>query len=158
MELAASRDHYHCPMARTVMLGKPTEEYERFVKCCYKAMASLLEVAVVGSTCEELYWAYQNTLLEEGFSKASRVGYSCGIGFAPDWGEKTISCRPGDKTVLEANMCLHIIAGCGDGYLFETSEVIIIQPDGPPELLHGADRTLYVKPVECLPVVCSDEL
>lgn len=147
MELAASRDHYHCPMARTVMVGTPSAEYKRFIQCCYEAMDDMLALARPGNTCEQMYWAYQNKLLEGGFTKKSRVGYSCGIGFAPDWGEKTISVRPGDKTVLEPGMCLHLIAGCGDGYLFETSEVIVIR-EGEPEKLHGAPRELFVKAID----------
>jgi len=143
MEIAGSRDHYHCPMARTVMLGVPSEAYQRFVACSYRGIEAMLAIAKPGRTMEQLYWAYQNVLQAEGYTKASRVGYSFGVGFAPDWGEKTISCRPGDETVLEPGMCLHLIAGAGDGYVFVASEAIIIT-EGEPELLHNPKRRRLV--------------
>eukprot|EP01052_Picozoa_sp_SAG31_P012514 SAG31_NODE_734_length_12489_cov_6.922034_1_plen_1297_part_00 len=145
-ELAGARHHYHCPMARTVWLGNPPEEFKAFEKTCYRAMQALLAIAVPGRTCHDLFWAFNNCLQAEGFNKASRVGYSFGAGFAPDWGEKTASVRDGDHTVLEAGMCLHIIAGCGDGWSFETSEAIVITESGPPELLHSLGRKLFIKP------------
>lgn len=101
---------------------------------------------------EALYWAYQETLRAEGYSKESRVGYSFGAGFAPDWGEKTVSCRPGDSTVLQPGMCLHLIAGAGDGYVFLTSEAIIIT-EGEPELLHDPRRRQLV--VQSIPNLVS---
>jgi len=147
-EIAGSRNHYHCPMARTIMLGTPSDDYLRFVACSYRGIDAMLALARPGNTMEQLYWAYQNTLLSEGYSKTSRVGYSFGIGFAPDWGEKTVSCRPGDETVLAAGMCLHLIAGAGDGYVFEASEAIIITTEGPPEMLHDPKRRhLVIQPV-----------
>jgi Xaa-Pro aminopeptidase len=145
-ELAAARRHYHCPMARTVFLGKPSAEYIAFIEVCMRAMQNLLAIATPGHTCHELYWAFQNTLLEEGFSKSSRVGYSFGIGFSPDWGEKTCSVRDGNHTVLQPGMCLHVIAGCGDAWCFEVSEAIVVRQTGePPELLHGFQRELTIK-------------
>ena len=38
MELASARNHYHCPMARTVFLGEPSADYKKFVDTCYDAM------------------------------------------------------------------------------------------------------------------------
>lgn len=145
-ELAGARRHYHCPMARTVFLGQPSAEYLAFIEVCMRGMKKLLAIATPGHTCHELYWAFQNTLLKEGFSKTSRVGYSFGIGFSPDWGERTCSVRDGNHTVLQPGMCLHVIAGCGDRWCFEVSEAIVVRGDGePPELLHGFQRELYVK-------------
>ena len=73
---------------------------------------------------------YPVTIKVDGYSKSSRVGYSFGIGFSPDWGEKTLSVRNGNHTVLETGMTLHLIAGCGDAWCYETSEAIVIRKDG----------------------------
>jgi Xaa-Pro dipeptidase len=43
--------------------------------------------------------------------KDCRIGYSVGLGYPPDWGEQTISLRPGNHTVLQPNMVLHCIPG-----------------------------------------------
>lgn len=145
VELGSARHHYHCPMARTMFIGDPSAEYLAFTDVCRRGIQAALAIAVAGRSCHELYWAFQNTLLAEGFSKASRLGYSFGIGFTPDWGEKTCSVRDGDHTILVPGMCLHLIAGCGDGWAYETSEAIVIADHGqPPELLHGVRRDLFV--------------
>jgi ectoine hydrolase len=142
-ELAASVHHYHAPCSRTVFLGTPPEEMFQFAQVCYEAMDALLALARPGHTCEELFQAFNSVLLANGAEKKSRVGYSFGIGFPPDWGEKTLSVRPGDKTVLKEGMCFHVIAGCGDQWCFQTSESIVIT-SGEPELLQGTPRELFV--------------
>jgi ectoine hydrolase len=60
-----------------------------------------------GATCAEVEAAWQAVLRRHGFCKDSRVGYSIGLAFPPDWGERTMSLRPGDTTVLEPGMCFH---------------------------------------------------
>ena len=147
-ELAGCRNRYHCPIARTIYFGNPPPEYLTFTETCNRAIELLLELATPGRTCHELFWAFQKYLNAEGISKVSRVGYSFGIGYPPDWGDRTCSVRDNDYTVLEPGMCLHIIAGCGDGWTYLVSEAIVIRDEGEPaEPLHGLDRVLYVKPV-----------
>ena len=76
--------------------------------------------------------------------KESRIGYSFGLGFPPDWGENTISVRHGDTTVIQENMCLHFILGCGDEWGYEYSEALIVTKTGP-ELLCKTPRMLFLR-------------
>jgi ectoine hydrolase len=41
---------------------------------------------------------------QQGIVKDSRIGYSVGLGYPPDWGERALSLGPGDKTELQPNM------------------------------------------------------
>ena len=108
-------------------------------------MNKALCVAKPGNTAEDIYNAYNNIVMRvDNLGKQSRIGYSFGIGYPPDWGEKTLSCRPNDKTVLKKGMCLHLIAGCGDGFDYEYSEAIVIT-DEYPELLCKTPRGLFIK-------------
>ena len=74
-------------------------------------------------------------------------GYSIGIGYPPDWGERTVSIRDDDETTLEAGMCFHVIASMWmSGYGCEISESVALSVDGveiltdaPRELIAGAD-------------------
>ena len=65
----------------------------------------------VGATCEGVEAAWREVIAHHGLSKSGRIGYSIGVGYPPDWGERTMSLRPGDTTVLEANMTFHMILG-----------------------------------------------
>ena len=51
------------------------------------------------STYVESIW--QKEINKRGYEKKSRVGYSIGLNFPPDWGERTASLRVGDQTILE---------------------------------------------------------
>jgi len=41
----------------------------------------------------------------------NRTGYPISLSYPPDWGERTMSLRPGDTTVLEAGMTFHFMTG-----------------------------------------------
>ena len=80
-----------------------------------------------------------------GFEKDSRAGYSIGLSYPPDWGERTMSIRRGDKTMLRTNMTLHFMPALwlDDGGL-ELSETIRIT-EKEPEIFCKTPRKLVIK-------------
>ena len=70
-----------------------------------------LAMARPGNTAEQVEAAWQAVLRRHGLKKESRVGYSIGLSYPPDWGERTVSLRPGDTTELQEGMCFHIQSG-----------------------------------------------
>ncbi|PKC51539.1 Creatinase/aminopeptidase, partial [Rhizophagus irregularis] len=71
----------------------------------------------------EVEAVWRKSIAKSGFEKESRIGYSMGLNYPPDWGEHTASLRPGDKTVLQPNMTFHCIPGIWlDEYGVELSE------------------------------------
>jgi ectoine hydrolase len=111
LEIAGSRRGYHAPLTRTVHLGKPPKEMLDVAKVAVEGVDAGLAMAKPGCTAELVEAAWQAVLRRNGLSKESRVGYSVGLSFPPDWGERTVSLRPGDKTELQTGMCFHIQAG-----------------------------------------------
>jgi ectoine hydrolase len=111
IEIAGARRRYHAPLTRTVYLGKPPEKIRDVAKVAVEGVDAGLDAARPGHSAEQVEAAWQTVLRRNGLSKESRVGYSIGLAYPPDWGERTVSLRPGDKTVLEAGMCFHIQAG-----------------------------------------------
>jgi len=110
-----------------------------------------LEVALdatrPGRTCEEVEAAWRGVIERAGYQKASRIGYPVGLGYPPDWGERTVSLRAGDTSVLTANMCFHMILGMWqDDWGYEISETLRVTEAGPPEVLTRFPRQLFVKP------------
>jgi ectoine hydrolase len=160
LELAGSFHHYHCPIARTCITEKPQNislKLLETIQIVHRAMNSALCVAKSGNTAEDIYNAYNKVVKDtDSGSKKSRIGYSFGIGYPPDWGEKTLSCRPNDYTVLKPGMCIHLIAGCGDGFNYEYSEAIIIRDNGYPELLCETPRGLFIKETHEDPIIYLD--
>jgi ectoine hydrolase len=111
IEIAGARRRYHAPLTRTVYLGKPPPRIRDVAKIAVEGVDAGLDAARPGQTAEQVEAAWQTVLRRNGLSKESRVGYSIGLGYPPDWGERTVSLRPGDKTILKAGMCFHIQAG-----------------------------------------------
>jgi Xaa-Pro dipeptidase len=63
----------------------------------------------------------------------------------PDWGEHTVSLRPGDKTVLEPGMTLHFMPGIWlETYGFECSEPVLITESGCEKFIEFPQK-LFVK-------------
>ena len=94
-----------------------------------------IEAARPGVTCEEVEALWQSILNRNGYEKKSRVGYSIGLNYPPDWGERTASLRAGDKTVLEAGMCFHFQSGVWlEEFGAAISEPIVIAENGGERL------------------------
>ncbi|HEY3772657.1 MAG TPA: M24 family metallopeptidase [Solirubrobacteraceae bacterium] len=145
IELAAAYRHYHCPMARTVFLGTPPAELRRTSDVVMEGLEVALTTVAPGVLCEEVEAAWRRTIARHGLEKPSRIGYSVGIGYPPDWGEHTLSLRPGDRTELAPGMTFHLMLGMWLGEIgLELSEVVQVT-DGGAECLASFPRELTVK-------------
>jgi ectoine hydrolase len=111
IEIAGVRRRYHAPLTRTIYLGKPPKKIRDVAKVAVEGVDAGLHAARPGNTAEQVEAAWQAVLRRNGLSKQSRVGYSIGLGYPPDWGERTVSLRPGDETILQTGMCFHMQAG-----------------------------------------------
>lgn len=144
-EIAGAVHRYHCPLSRTVFIGKPTQTFIDAEKAVLEGMEAGLEKARAGNTCEDIALAFFDVLKKYGIHKDNRTGYPIGVSYPPDWGERTMSLRPGDKTVLEENMTFHFMTGLWmEDWGFEITETIRIGETGP-ECLSDVPRKLFVK-------------
>ncbi|MCK8483985.1 ectoine hydrolase DoeA [Aliiroseovarius sp. S2029] len=144
-EIAGVVHRYHCPLSRTVFLGKPTQTFLDAEKAVLEGMDAGLDKARAGNTCEDIALAFFDVLRKYGIEKDNRTGYPIGLSYPPDWGERTMSLRPGDKTVLEENMTFHFMTGLWmEDWGFEITESIRIGMDGP-ECLSDVPRKMFVK-------------
>jgi Xaa-Pro dipeptidase len=98
-----------------------------------------------GVTAEEVEARWREAIAHTGVVKPSRVGYAFGLAYVPDWGEHTVSLRPGDKTLLQPGMTLHFMPGIWlDTYGFECSEPVLITESGCEKLIEFPQR-LFTK-------------
>ena len=135
IELAGAFGRYHAPLARTVMLGKPPKQLAETAKVIAEAMGATLAAIRPGVEVDAVHHAFDRTIRSHDMKKESRLGYSIGIGYPPDWGERTISLRPGETTQLAAGMALHIIPGMWmDGFGYEMSEPVVVTDTGVERL------------------------
>ena len=144
-EIAGCYQRYHCPLSRTIFLGTPPAEILEAEKAVLEGMDAGLEKARAGNTCEDIALAFFGVLDRHGITKDNRTGYSIGLSYPPDWGERTMSLRRGDRTVLQPGMCFHFMTGLWmENWGYETTESIAIT-DGEPEIFCNVPRKMLIK-------------
>jgi len=144
-EIAGAHRRYHCPQSRTLFFGEPPEQYRRAEEAVVAASDAALEQAVPGNRCEDVASAFNATLNRFGFEKDSRCGYSIGLSYPPDWGERTMSFRRGDMTELKPGMVFHLMPALWleDGGL-EITEPILVTETGALKLC-ATPAAIFVK-------------
>jgi len=132
LELTGAYKHYHAPIARTIFLGEnPPQLMKDTAEVVMDGLRKTLEWIKPGVTAEGIEAKWREAISHSKVVKESRLGYSIGVNYPPDWGEHTISLRPGDKTVIEPNMALHLIPGIWyDDVGFEIDASIYVTEDG----------------------------
>ncbi|MBU8908030.1 M24 family metallopeptidase [Desertibacillus haloalkaliphilus] len=145
IELAGCYKRYHAPLARTVTVGFPTKEVKDLAEVVIEGINETLLAIQPGMTCEEVEAVWSQSIAKYGFMKDSRLGYSTGLSYPPDWGEHTASIRKGDKTILQPNMAFHLIPGIWyDDYGVEISESFYVTDTGC-EAFADFPRQLFIK-------------
>ena len=145
IEISGSYKKYHCPMARTLLLGKPDQKKIDTMKKTREALEAGIDATKPGNTADDVAQAFWKVLDKYGIEKKSRTGYSIGIGYPPDWGEHTLNIYKGDMTLLEPNVCFHMIAVMQFGdWGVEASEAIRVTDKGY-ELFCNMSKELHVK-------------
>ena len=145
IELSGVNKRYHCPMARTVLLGKPDQKKIDAMKATNEALDAGIVATKPGNTADDVAQKFWAVLDKYNIKKESRTGYSIGIGYPPDWGEHTLNIYKGDMTVLEPNVCFHMIAVMQFGdWGVEASESVRVTDKGS-ELFCNFSRDLHIK-------------
>jgi len=144
-ELAGCYRRYHCPLSRTLFLGTPPQRFRDAEQALIEGIAAGLDAARPGATCEDVARAFFAVLARFGIEKESRCGYAIGLSYPPDWGERTMSLRPGDRSELRPGMTFHFMPGLWFAdWGIEITESIVITDTGA-EALANVPRKLFAK-------------
>ncbi len=145
-ELAGCYRRYHVPVSRTVFLGQPHDAILRAETALVEGLEAGIDAARPGNTAGDIARALGAAMERAGIDRGARCGYSIGLSYPPDWGERTISLRDEDETVLRPGMCFHFMPGIWmDDWGLEITEPILIAEDGPARPFCNLPRKLVVK-------------
>jgi len=145
IEIAGAYKRYHCPMARTILLGEKDQKKIDTMKATNEALDAGIAVTKPGNTVDDVAQKFWSVLDKYKIKKHSRTGYSIGIGYPPDWGEQTFNILKGDKTILQPNVTFHMIAVMQFGdWGVEASEAVRVTETGS-ELFCNLSRELHIK-------------
>ncbi len=144
-EISGCYRRYHCPASRSLFLGDPPDDIRRAEAAVLTAIEATLAAARPGTTCEEIATCVYDSFAQAGYEKANRTGYPIGLSYPPDWGERTMSLRPGDTTVLQKNMTFHLMPGLWTpDWGLATTESFVVTPEGGQPLA-DIPREMVVK-------------
>jgi ectoine hydrolase len=145
-EIAGCYRRYHAPLCRTVFLGKPPGEMVNAAEALAEGLEAGLEAARPGNRAGDVADALYKSLEKAGIEREGRCGYPIGLSYPPDWGERTISFRRDDDTVLQPGMTFHFMPGLWmSDWGLEITESILIRENGPAECFCDRPRKLFVK-------------
>jgi Xaa-Pro dipeptidase/ectoine hydrolase len=145
IEISGAYKRYHCPMARTVFLGKKDQEKLDVMNKTIEALEEGKAAIKAGVTADSVAQRFWKVLDKYNIKKDSRTGYSIGAGFPPDWGERTLNISKGDPTILETNCTFHMIAVMQMGdWGVEASDAIRVTDNGF-EVLSDFSKELVFK-------------
>ena len=145
-ELSGCYRRYHAPLCRSVYLGKPPQTMLDASEALTAGLEAGLDAARAGNRACDIANALNGELAKVGIDRGGRCGYPIGLSYPPDWGERTVSIRPTDETVLQPGMTFHFMPGLWmDDWGLETTETIVITESGPAEALCNVERKLFVK-------------
>ena len=145
IEISGAYKRYHCPMARTVLLGKKDQKKIDTMKATNEALDAGIAATKPGNTVDDIAQKFWGVLEKYKIKKDSRTGYSIGIGYPPDWGEQTFNISKGDKTILQPNVTFHMIAVMQFGdWGVEASEAVRVTETGS-KLFCNLSRELHIK-------------
>ena len=144
-EIAGCHRRYHAPLCRTVHLGAPPPFMRDAERALLDGLEAGLDAARAGKRACDVADALHATLAAAGIEREARCGYPIGLSYPPDWGERTISFRAEDTTLLEPNMTFHFMPGLWmESWGLEITESIVIREQGPAECLAHYPRELVV--------------
>ncbi|RZV46826.1 MAG: ectoine hydrolase DoeA [Acidimicrobiales bacterium] len=144
-EIAGVHKRYHVPLCRTIFLGEPDQKWFDAEHALLHSIDAGIDAARPGNTCQDMHAAFITELRSHGFDKESRAGYSIGLSYPPDWGERNISIRPGDTTEFRPGMTIHFMPALWqDDWGLEITESLLITDTGA-EPLADVPRMLFVK-------------
>ncbi len=145
-ELSGCYRRYHVPCSRTVFLGRPPAHMRRAEATLLEGLEAGLDAARPGNRACDIAEALGAAMEKAGIERGARCGYPIGLSYPPDWGERTISLRPDDRTVLEPDMTFHFMPGIWmDDWGLEITEPIRIAESGPADCFCDLPRRLVVK-------------
>jgi len=87
LEFAGVYRHYHAAFMRTLLIGKPSQQYVRMDEACRSALTEVEATLVPGKTAGDVFAAHAKVMDAHGMQKhrLNACGYSLGAKFTPSW-------------------------------------------------------------------------
>ncbi|MBX3580354.1 MAG: aminopeptidase P family protein [Rhizobiaceae bacterium] len=148
LEWAGVFHHYHAPMMRTVLTGKPSRRHLELFEASRDAILAVEKAMVPGNTFGDVFDAHARTMEAHGLTKhrLNACGYSVGARFTPSWMDMPMFYQ-GNPEPIAPNMTLfaHMIIMDSETETAMTLGRTYLTTDSQPKPLSRHDLDLIVK-------------
>ena len=144
LEWAGVSAQYHMAMMRTLVVGKPKPNHERFFEAARDALVAVEEAMIPGNSFGDIFDAHVRVLDAAGLARhrLNACGYSVGARYAPCWMDGPMFYA-GNETKVGPNMTLfaHMIIMDSDSETAMCLGQTYLTTEGLPEPLsrHGLE-------------------
>ncbi len=148
LEWAGVFHHYHAPMMRTVLTGKPSKRHQELFDASRDALVAVEKAMVPGKTFGDVFDAHAKVMETHGLTKhrLNACGYSVGARFTPSWMDMPMFYQ-GNPEPIAPDMTLfaHMIVMDSETETAMTLGRTYLTTDGSPKALSRHDLDLIVR-------------
>jgi Xaa-Pro dipeptidase len=148
LEWAGVFHHYHAPMMRTILTGKPGKRHLELFEACRAALTAVEKVMTPGKTFGDVFDAHARVMETHGLTKhrLNACGYSVGARFAPSWMDMPMFFQ-GNPEPIAPDMTLfaHMIVMDSETETAMTLGRTYLTTDSAPKALSRHDLDLIVQ-------------
>ncbi len=148
LEWAGVFHHYHAPLMRTVLVGKPSKRHQELYDAAAAALSAVEKAMQPGSTFGDVFDAHARVLEGYGLTRhrLNACGYAVGARFTPSWMEPFMFYS-GNPEPIAPDMTLfaHMIIMDSDTDTAMTLGRTYRTTDGAPKPLSRLDLDLIVR-------------
>lgn len=130
--------HYHAPMMRTIIIGKPEKRHIELYDAARASMEAIEKAMVPGASFDYIFNIHAGIMEEHALTRHrfNTCGYSVGARFAPSWMESE-QFKTGNTLTIQPNMAL--LAHCmlfdsEAGAAMTLAQTYLITPKGAESL------------------------
>ncbi len=148
LEWAGVFHHYHAPMMRTVIVGKPSKRHVELHEAAHDALLAVERVMRPGNTFGDVFDAHAKVMEARGLTRhrLNACGYSVGARFSPSWMDMPMFYS-GNPEPIGPDMSLfaHMIIMDSDTETAMTLGRTYLTTEGEPKALSRHDIDLIVR-------------
>ncbi len=138
LEWSGAAAHYHAPLMRTLVIGKPRDNHQALFDAAKDALLAVEKTLQVGKTFGDVFEAHARALDAAGLSnhRLNACGYNVGARFSPSWMDGPMFFRENTQEI-QAHMSLFahmIIMDSNSGAAMTLGQTYLTHDNGPENL------------------------
>ncbi|MGE0500114.1 MAG: M24 family metallopeptidase [Rhizobiaceae bacterium] len=148
LEWAGVFHHYHAPMMRTLITGKPSKRHQELFEACRDALIAVEKTMMPGKTFGDVFDAHAKVMETHGLTKhrLNACGYSVGARFTPSWMDTPMFYQGNPEPVApDMTLFAHMIVMDSETETAMTLGRTYLTTDGPPRALSRHDLDLIIR-------------